>query len=317
MTLNLKGLVAAPHTPFHEDGSLAPEQVAPQAQWLARSGVVGAFISGTTGEWCSMTTQERTVLFEAWAQCDTKVTRIAHVGHNCQADAIELASQAGKLGLDAISAVAPSFLKPGSPKAVADFFAPIAAAGGGLPFYVYHIPGLSGVNVPAHEQVEACAQCVPHFAGLKFTDPDLFAYARCMQRYADRFEFMWGVDEILLAALPYGAQSAVGSTYNYAAPIYNNMLAAYHTGDTLRARQEAARSVALVDLLLEFGVMQAGKALMTLRGIECGPTRLPVPPLSQARREALFERVNEAGLLDEVPDPQSAAKRSVQPTPVN
>lgn len=315
MNLNIKGLVSAPHTPFNADGSLAPEQVAPQADWLVRSGVVGAFIGGTTGEWCSMTTDERKVLFDAWGQSDAKIARIGHVGHNCQQDAVALATHAAWCGFDAISGVAPSFLKPGSAQAVADYFAPIAAAGDGLPFYIYHIPGLSGVTVPAHEQVEACAKHVPHFAGFKFTDPDLFAYARCMQRYGDRFEFMWGVDEILLAALPYGARSAVGSTYNYAAPLYHNMIAAYHAGDQERARHEAGRSVALVDLLLEFGVMQAGKALMTLRGVECGPTRLPVPPLSEAKREELFDRVRASGLLDDIADSVPIGNTRRQPTP--
>ncbi len=318
MTLGIQGLVSAPHTPFHEDGALAPEQVAPQARWLERCGVAGAFVSGTTGEWCSMTTDERKVLFEAWSACDARLVRIAHVGHHCQADAVALSAHAAELGFEAVSAVAPSFLKPGSARAVADYFAPIAAAGGGLPFFVYHIPGLSGVTVPAHEQVAACAQHVPHFAGLKFTDPDLFAFARCMERFGDRFEFMWGVDEVLLAALPYGAQSAVGSTYNYAAPIYHGMIEAYHAGDTARARREAGRSVALVDMLLEYGVMQAGKALMTLRGVECGPTRLPVPPLSMEKRDELFTRVRDAGLLDPVPDaaPRRSPSPGMRPTPV-
>ena len=173
MSLRIKGLVSAPHTPFQVDGSLAPDQVAPQADWLVRSGVVGAFIGGTTGEWCSMTTDERKALFDAWAQADAKIARIAHVGHNCQRDAAALSAHAAKLGFDAISGVAPSFLKPGSARAIADYFAPIAAAGDGLPFYIYHIPGLSGVNVPAHLQLEACAKGVPNFAGFKFTDPDL------------------------------------------------------------------------------------------------------------------------------------------------
>ena len=123
-----------------------------------------------------------------------------------------------------------------------------------------------------------------------------------MARYNDEFELMWGVDEMLLGALPYGAQSAVGSTYNYAAPIYNNMIAAYQAGDMEAARREADRSVVLIDILIEYGVMQAGKALMTLRGVECGPTRLPVPPITEAKRDELFERVQKLGLLDEVLD---------------
>lgn len=310
MKLDLTGLIAAPHTPLSNDGSLNPEQVKRQAQWLERSGVVGAFIGGTTGEWCSLTTDERKELLTAWGQIDTGLARIAHVGHNAQRDAVDLARHAARHGADAISAVAPSFLKPGTPQAVADYFAPIAAAGDGLPFYIYHIPGLSGVNVPPHLQIAACAKAIPNFVGLKFTDPDLSAYARCQQRYGDQYELMWGVDEVLLSALPLGAKSAVGSTYNYAAPLFNEMIDAYRQNNHDQARQQSMRAVQLVDLLLEFGVLAAGKALMTLRGVDCGPTRSPVPTLAPDRREALYERILSAGLLDEVPESRAKHART-------
>ena len=318
MKLNPKGLISAPHTPMHSDGAINPGAIAGQAQWLVRSGVTGAFVNGTTGEWSSLTTDERIRLQAAWAAVDQPLLRIAHVGHLCQQDAVALAQHAGQVGLEAVAAVAPSFLKPGSAQALAEFFAPIAAAAPGLPFYVYHIPGLSGVTLPPWEQIEACAARIATFAGIKFTDPDLFAYARCVKQFGDRFDLMWGVDEILMGALGYGATSAVGSTYNYAAPLYLDMMRAHRRGDAERAQHQAQRAVQLVELLLEFGVLAAGKALMKLRGVDCGPVRLPVETLSDQRQQALFDRVQEAGLLDPVaeilvsepPAPRRAATTS-------
>ena len=300
MKLNLKGLVAAPHTPMNRDASLNLDLVDQQAAWLHRCGVVGVFLGGTTGEWSSMTTDERKSLQVAWSKVSSPLTRIVHVGHNCQRDAIELASHAAASGLEATSAVAPSFMKPGSASALADFFAPIAYAAAELPFYIYHIPGLSGVTISPVEQIEACAKVIPNFAGLKFTDPDLYAFARCKETYGDRYELMWGVDELLLAALPYGAVSAVGSTYNYAAPLYTTMLDAYANGHHERAREQAEKVVKLVDLLIEYGVLAAGKALMSLRGIDCGPVRSPVAVLSDQKKQELFDRVRAEKLLDPV-----------------
>lgn len=305
MKLGLQGLIAAPHTPFAPDGSLATSVVQQQADWLDRCGVVGAFIGGTTGEWCSMTTEERKTLLQAWAGADTRLARIAHVGHNCQKDAIALTQHAAAVGMDAVSAVAPSFLKPSRADDLAAYFAPIAAAADGLPFYVYHIPGLSGVHVPAHQQIDAYLHTIPNFAGLKFTDPDLHAYACCVAKFGEACELLWGVDEILPAAMVYGARSAVGSTYNYAAPIFTALMAAYSRGDTQELLTQSARAITLVDLLIEFGVLRAGKALMTLRGIECGPTRSPITPLSNKQREALFQRAQDAGLIDPLQTPHA------------
>lgn len=300
--LNVKGLIAAPHTPMHEDGSLNLAMLQKQAAWLSRSSVVGVFLGGTTGEWCSMTTAERASLQEAWGRLDTPLIRIAHVGHNCQQDAVDLARHAGQVGLDAVSAVAPSFLKPASAQCIAAFFAPIAAAAPDLPFYIYHIPGLSGVKVSPVDQIECCLESIPNFAGMKFTDPDLFAFAACQSRFGQVCELMWGVDEMLLGALPYGAVSAVGSTYNYVAPLYQEMMRAYADGDHDRAQAQSQRAVELVEILIEFGVLAAGKALMSLRGVECGPVRLPARALTNERRIDLFNRVVEAKLLDPIPE---------------
>ena len=302
MPLNMKGLISAPHTPMNDEGALNCEAVQSQADWLVRSGVVGVFLGGTTGEWSSMTTAERASLQTAWGQADTTLTRIAHVGHNSQQDAIDLATHATKAGVEAIAAVAPSFLKPDSAQALAEFYAPIAEAAPSLPFYIYHIPGLSGVNISPMEQIEVCGRMIPSFAGMKYTDPDLFSFARCQARFAGTYELMWGVDEMLLGALPFGAKSAVGSTYNYAAPLYLDMIKAYELGEHERAQYQGQRVVKLVEILLEFGVLAAGKALMSLRGVECGPARQPVQQLSQARMQELFDRVDDAELLDPVPE---------------
>ena len=51
----LHELVAAVHSPFHADGSLAPEVVPVQAAFLAANGIRTVFITGTTGECHSLT----------------------------------------------------------------------------------------------------------------------------------------------------------------------------------------------------------------------------------------------------------------------
>ena len=40
----------------------------------------------------------------------------------------------------------------------------------------------------------------------------------------NKYNMLWGVDEALLSGLIAGADGAVGSTYNYAAPLYNKIL---------------------------------------------------------------------------------------------
>ncbi len=53
------GLIAAPFTPMRGDGAINFDAIGAYAAWLHRSGVVGAFICGTTGEGASLTFEER------------------------------------------------------------------------------------------------------------------------------------------------------------------------------------------------------------------------------------------------------------------
>ena len=66
--MKLTGLIAAPHTPFHDDGSLNLSAVEKQAEHFQRTGVSGAFVGGSTGEATSLTVAERCDLVQRWCQ---------------------------------------------------------------------------------------------------------------------------------------------------------------------------------------------------------------------------------------------------------
>ena len=58
----LSGLIPACHTPFFPDGGLNLNMVEQQAELLIESGLRGVFVGGTTGEFASLTLDERMTL---------------------------------------------------------------------------------------------------------------------------------------------------------------------------------------------------------------------------------------------------------------
>ena len=139
---------------------------------------------------------------------------------------------------------------------------------------------------------------IPTLAGIKFTSPDLMAYQLCLRAANGAFDVPYGVDEWLLAALALGARGAVGSTYNFAAPLYRRMLRAFAASDLATAREEQLRSVQLVRLLAGYGYMGAAKALMAMLGVDVGPPRLPIPGLSAGQAAELRGRLEALGFFD-------------------
>jgi len=59
--------------------------------------------------------------------------------------------------------------------------------------------------------------------GINFTSPELEEPKECLKWGSGEFDLPWGLHEMLLGALAVGCRGAVGSAYNIAAPIYNQM----------------------------------------------------------------------------------------------
>ncbi|MCC6356751.1 MAG: dihydrodipicolinate synthase family protein [Verrucomicrobiae bacterium] len=285
---HITGLIAAPFTPFHPDGSLDTGPVGRLATKLIADGVAGAFVCGTTGEGPSMSTAERMELAAAWTDAARDRFRIiVQVGHASIADARALAAHAQSIGAAAIGCLAPYFLKPKSVEDLVAFCDPIAAAAPDLPFYFYHLPSITGVHLPMADFLASAAGKIPNLAGIKYTHEDMLDFSACLRADGGRYDILFGRDEMLLAGLALGARGAIGSTYNYMAPLYHRLMEAFARGDIASARVAQAQAADIIAAMLRHGGLPAGKAMMAIAGIDCGPVRPPLRDPGATQRESL------------------------------
>lgn len=291
---HLQGLIAAPFTPMHEDGTLNLPLIPDYYKFLKHNGCTGAFICGSTGEGVSLTMEEKKAVAQAWADAardaeDFKVMLL--VGGTCLTDCKELAAYAQQIGLYAVSFTAPFYFKPADVKTLAACCAEVAAAAPELPFYYYHIPVLNGVSFLMIELLQQVHETIPNFAGIKYTHEDFMDFLSCLHFAGGKYDMLWGRDENMLAALAVGAKGAVGSTFNYAAPLYYQLIEAFHYGDLKKARQVQQQSIDMIRLLGKYGGIATGKAYMKVAGLDCGSFRLPVKNMSAAQFEAFQQEV--------------------------
>jgi N-acetylneuraminate lyase len=92
----------------------------------------------------------------------------------------------------------------------------------------------------------------------------------------------------MLSALVLGAKGAIGSTFNYAAPLYHALIEAYDKGDFVLARKLQQQSIDMIMLLGKYGGISTGKAYMRYIGLDCGKFRSPVKNMSEEMYK-LFE----------------------------
>lgn len=293
-------LIAATYSPFDAAGRLMLSAVPRQAAHLAAAGIDGVFVAGTTGESLSLTVAERMALADAWLAPAREhgLQLMVHVGSSTLADAAALAAHADRLGVDAISAMAPSYFKPATVADLAACLAEVAAAAPATPFYYYDISPLTGVTHRSSELLERHADAIPTLVGVKHSSPDIVDFERCVAACGRRFRIYWGCDEALTAGLALGAVGGIGSTYNFAAAIARDIVAACSSGDLGRARECQMRTVRLVDVLARHGYLRASKAVMAMLGVDSGTVRLPLRPLAAGDQAAIRADLEAAGFTD-------------------
>lgn len=294
----ITGLVPATFTPFHADGSLHLDLVEPMVEHLIRDGVTGLYVCGSTGEGISLTREERMETTAAFVAATRKrIPVVVQVGHNSIAEARLLAAHAQHIGADAISATPPSYFKPPTLAALVDCMAEIAAAAPELPFYYYHIPGMTGVTPNVAAFLRDGQARIPSLVGVKFSHTAVFDMQAALAVEDGRYNLLFGSDEMLLSGLAGGAHGAVGSTYNFAAPLYNTIIGAFAARDIAAAQRMQAHAVEMVNVLVRHGGNAAIKAVMAFLDLDCGPVRLPQVALTAAQQQRLRQDLEAIGFF--------------------
>jgi N-acetylneuraminate lyase len=302
MEARIKGLVAAAFSPANTDGSVNLDIIPEYAAFLAKNGVVGVFINGSSGEGFSFTTEERMKIAEAWVQAApvTGLKILVHCSHHSTIDEQRMASHAQSIGADGIGTMGPLYFKPKTIQRLVEYCAKTAAAAPDLPYYFYNIPRMSGIGLPMLDYIKLASETIPTFAGIKHSDPgDFMGLAQINDFEGGKFTILHGQDETLLSALVLGVKAAIGSTYNLAAPIYTRIIDAFEHGDLDTARRYQMLSINTVMALFNTGeFFSACKTTMKWLGIDLGPVRMPLKDIDEATVASLKEKLEALGFFE-------------------
>ena len=297
-TTRFTGLTAATFTPLDEQGRVDIETIGKQADFLTHNGVDGAFVCGTTGEGASLSQQEKISILKTWSSCKGNLGTMFMVGGNCLPDMQELTLLAQKHHYDAISILSPFYFKPKTVEQLVSFCREVTLVAPEMPFYYYHIPGLTGVDFNMVDFIRSAETRLPNLKGIKYSGPNVMDLQACLQHQNGKYDILWGSDASLLAALAVGVEGAVGSTYNYMAPLYTQIISAFKAGDLKTAQRLQHLSVQAVELLVKYGGINAGKAFMKIIEWDCGWCRSPLAPLSNEKMSELRSDLEEIGFFE-------------------
>ena len=303
----MRGLVAAVVTPMDAKGDLDLGVVPRVVDYLASKGISGIYIAGSTGEGMSLTDEERRGVAEAYVgAAKGRMKSFVQVGHNSLRASADLAGHAESIGADAVSATPTGYFKVSGEAELVEGLLPIVEAAPKTPFYYYHIPFLSGVNLDPIKLTDISMDRLPTFCGIKYSDGASLHNLPLLESVAPGLEFLSGSDEAYLMSVAQGYKAAVGSTYNYAAPIYNNVRKSLSVGDFKRAQVWQKHALEMITAMFETCGRSSLKVMMQMVGIDCGPVRRPIDPASPDQIIALRKRLDAMGWFEWINEDLSA-----------
>ena len=295
------GLINAPFTPFYPNGDVNYEPIQVYANMLAKNGLIGVFINGSSGEGYMLTTEERMLLAEKWVSVVPKGFKvIVHVGSCCLRESVRLAKHAQQIGAWGIGSMAPPFPHIGRIEELVKYCEEIAAAAPNLPFYYYHIPAFNGAYLSMLDLLKAVDGRISNFAGVKYTFESLYEYNQCCLYKDGKYDMLHGQDETQLASLAQGgAKGCICGTTNYNGRELVGIQEAWKRGDLETAREQQNFSQEVINVICHYrGNIVGGKRIMKFLGLDLGPNRVPFRNMTDEEEVAMRKELEEIHFFD-------------------
>lgn len=272
-------------TTFTQEGDLDLQRQTKVINHLLETGTETIVVAGTTGESPTLSKEEKIELFEhTVAVSRDKGKVIAGTGSNNTRESILLTRHAEACGVDGIMLVNPYYNKPNQEGLYQHFKA--IAESTTLPVMLYNIPGRSAVNMNV-ETVCRLAQ-IPNITMLKEASGDLGQMTEVMKNTPEDFILYSGDDSLTLPVLAIGGYGIVSVATHVLGSEISRMVQLFVDGQITEASQLHQDIYKMCSALFSSPSPVPVKRVLEHYGIEAGPVRLPLVPLTESEEEFIL-----------------------------
>ena len=279
------GVFTALSTPFLPDGKLDIPNLLKLLRAQLQAGVQGIVLLGTTAETPTLTPVEKKMILDVCVPEIKKVGRklIIGAGTNSTVSTLENIRQVAAYQPDAVLVVTPYYNKPNTSGLMGHYK---AAASVGIPLIMYHIPGRTGLKVPAKTLAELLVQ-VPQIIGLKECNCDMGEVTDTAFKYSGKLSYLCGNDDLFLQFLSIGACGTISAAACVLAPAFVKTYQAFEAGQTKQACELFSRIYPLVKACYLETNPTCIKYMLGKLGFGTDVVRLPLGPLSNENKSSI------------------------------
>ena len=296
-SIDWQGPMPALVTPFDAKGHIDEAKFRQLIELCIQQGMTGLLVAGCTGEFWSMTSEERVQTFRICVdQARGRVPVIAGTGAIRTEDVIELSRSAKQVGCDGILVLPPYFLKLSADDIVAHYQAVSDAVD--LPLALYNIPGNAG-NDLTPQLVDRLAN-IRTVVAIKESSGNFNQLCKTIMTCRDRIRVFVGPSALFGAsAVLMGAVGFIDTTPNLCGAEFVSLYNAAADGDSETAQSLQMRAIRLRELLNGNGrnYYASLKAAMNIVGLPGGWPRPPLRPIAGAQLEELRSGLQAIGIV--------------------
>ncbi|RKQ30790.1 4-hydroxy-tetrahydrodipicolinate synthase [Oceanobacillus halophilus] len=284
--MHFGNVLTAMVTPFDQSGDIDFEATKGLINYLISNGSDGLVVAGTTGESPTLSHEEKLSLFKFVVDVvGGRVPVIAGTGSNNTKASVELTKEATAIGVDAIMLVAPYYNKP-SQEGLYQHFRTIAESTN-LPIMVYNIPGRSVVNIEPSTIIRLSQ--VDNIVSVKEASGNLDNVAEIISKTADDFSVYTGEDGLTLPTIAVGGTGVVSVSSHIIGNEMQDMIQHFKNGDVAYAASMHRHILPMMKALFAAPSPTPLKEALNHIGVPVGGVRLPLVPLNETERAALFQ----------------------------
>lgn len=306
--MTLKGAIPACIMPFRDDGSMDEDAYRRHLSCLASTeGVTAITCNGHAAEVSSLATQEkRRALDIAVETIGDRTTVIAGIYADDHQDAVALAQDARRAGVDGLLVMPPNSLAyDADPEAALRHFEQVAAAVS-LPMVAFIYPHSTGMQYNPALLARICD--LDSVVAVKEWSLDIQVYERnyeVVKSARDPVSLLASFSTHLLPALAVGADGILSGHGSVIASLQAGLLDAVEAGDLAEARRVYGRIQHLTRVVYRDpmpNMYARMKEQLIMLGHQLSPTvRPPLVAVTEDERSDLKRALVDAGLLTRVP----------------
>lgn len=264
--VNWSGVLPALATPFTADGDVDRPALQQLVELLIAEGASGLVVGGSTGEYYSMTVDERAELFQSVAKIASgRITMIAGTSSINHKETILLTELAKQEGFDGVMILPPVYCLPTQPEVVKSFRDLDSV---GIPIMIYNNPARVGVALTT-ETVANISE-MQNVVAYKESSRDIYLISELYYATRDKLSHFAGLEPYASALLSRGAKGIVSTISNVCARQVVDYYSAFKNSDI----KEMSRNQQVIDQLYH---LLARSKLSSFSFVKCAMKALGRP----------------------------------------